>query len=115
MRLYSLSAAEREAMDTDINDSVSAGIIHPSSSLAGAGFFLLTKKEKSPGPRIDHRRPLDITVKNRHPLPFISSVFELLQGATTSTNLALRNVYHLVQIREGDEWKTAVNTHTGHI
>ncbi|KAI2661374.1 Transposon Tf2-6 polyprotein [Labeo rohita] len=40
--------------------------------------------------------------------------FERLQGASFFTKLDLRNVYHLVRIREGDEWKTAFNTPRGH-
>ncbi|KAI2647040.1 Transposon Tf2-6 polyprotein [Labeo rohita] len=42
-----------------------------------------------------------------------SSVFELLQGAKVFTKLDLCNAYHIC-IREGDEWKTAFNTPTGH-
>ena len=30
------------------------------------------------------------------------------------SKLDLRNVYHLVRIREGDEWKAAFNTPLGH-
>lgn len=30
------------------------------------------------------------------------------------TKLDLCNAYHLVRIREGNEWKTAFNTPTGH-
>ncbi len=42
------------------------------------------------------------------------SAFERLQGASFFTKLDLRNAYHLVRIREGDEWKTAFNTPRGH-
>ncbi len=44
----------------------------------------------------------------------MSSAFEILQGAWVFTKLDLRNAYHLVQIKEGDEWKTAFNTPIGH-
>ena len=44
----------------------------------------------------------------------MTTAFELLQGATVFTKLDLRNAYHLVRIRESNEWKTAFNTPTGH-
>lgn len=113
-RLYSLSAPERMAMEEYIQDSLAAGIIRPSSSPAGAGFFFVGKKDKSLRPCIDYRGLNDITIKNRYPLPLLSTAFELLQGATVFSKLDLRNAYHLVRIREGDEWKTAFNTPTGH-
>ena len=97
-----------------IQSSLATGIIRPSSSPAGAGFFFVGKKDKSLRPCIDYRGLNNITVKNRYPLPLLSSAFELLQGATVFTKLDLRNAYHLVRIREGDEWKTAFNTPTGH-
>jgi hypothetical protein len=55
-----------------------------------------------------------ITVRNKYPLLLISSAFAPLHGATVFTKLDLRNAYHLVCIREGDEWKTAFNTPLGH-
>ncbi len=55
-----------------------------------------------------------ITMKNRYPLSLIPSPLELLQGASVFTKLDLRNAYHLVRIREGDEWKTAYKTTSGH-
>ena len=53
-------------------------------------------------------------VKNKYPIPLLSSTFEPLTHATLFTKLDLRNAYHLVCIREGDEWKTGFNTHLGH-
>ncbi len=113
-RLYSLSGPEREAMDRYIRESLQTGLIRHSSSPAGAGFFFVQKKDGSLRPCIDYRGLNDITVKNRYPLPLMSSAFELLQGAQVFTKLDLRNAYHLVRIREGDEWKTAFNTPSGH-
>ncbi len=65
------------------------------------------KKDGSLQPCIDYRG-LKITVKNTYPLPLLSSAFERLQGASFFTKLDLRNAYHLVHIREGNEclWMT---------
>ncbi|KAL0180387.1 hypothetical protein M9458_025829 [Cirrhinus mrigala] len=113
-RLFSLSSPEQEAMDKYIQESVKAGLIRHSSSPAGAGFFFVKKRDGSLRPCIDYRGLNDITVKNRYPLPLMSSAFELLQGAKVFTKLDLRNAYHLIRIREGDEWKTAFDTPMGH-
>ena len=82
----------------------------PTSSPAGAGFFFVGKKDGSLRPCIDYRGLNEITVKNRYPILLISSAFNALQKACYFTKLDLRNAYHLVRIREGDEWKTAFNT-----
>ena len=97
-----------------IDDSLTAGIIRPSSSPAGAGFFFVDKNDKSLRPCIDYRGLNDITIRNRYHLPLIASAFKSPQGAKWFTKLDLRNAYHLVRIREGDEWKNAFNTPSGH-
>ncbi len=113
-RLYSLSAPEREALEKYLTESLAAEIIVLSSSPGGAGFFFVKKKDGSLHPCIDYRGLNYITVKNRYPLPLMSSAFEILQGAKIFTKLDLRNAYHFVRIKEGDEWKTAFNTPVGH-
>ncbi len=113
-RIFSLSSPERTAMDTYIKESLAAGIIRTSTSPAGAGFFFVGKKDGGLRPCIDYRGLNKITVRNRYPLPLMATAFELLQGASIFTKLDLRNAYHLVRIRQGDEWKTAFNTPTGH-
>eukprot|EP00064_Thunnus_orientalis_P012092 superscaffoldBa00001814_g12126 len=64
-RIFSLSAPETKAMEKYINDSLAPGLIRPSSSPAGAGFFFVGKKDKSLRPCIDYRGLNNITVKNR--------------------------------------------------
>ncbi len=108
------SAPEREALEKYLTESLAAEIIVPSSSPTRAGFFFVKKKDGSLRPCIDYWGLNDITVKNRYPLPLMSSAFEILQGAKIFTKLDLRNAYHLVRIKEGDEWKTAFNTPVGH-
>jgi len=107
-RLYNLSLPEKTTMRAYITESLASGIIRPSSSPVAAGFFFVRKKGGELRPCID------ITVKNRYPLPLMSSMFKPLTHATIFTKLDLRSAYHLVRIREGDEWKTAFNTHLGH-
>ena len=113
-RLFSLSAPERLAMDKYIGECLATGLIRPSSSPAGAGFFFVSKKDGSLRPCIDYRGLNDINVKNRYPIPLISSTFSSLQRAQYFTKLDLRDAYHLVRIKEGEEWKTAFNTLRGH-
>ncbi len=86
-QLYSLSAPEREALEKYLTESLTAGIIVLSSSPAGAGFFFVKKKDGSLRPCIDYWGLNGITVKNRYPLPLMSSAFEILQGAKVFTKL----------------------------
>ena len=113
-RPYSISGPKRKAMNEYISASLKARLIRPSSLLAGAGFFFVGKKDGSLRPCIDYSPLNEITIKNRYPLPLIASVFDQLQQAKVFTKLDLRNAYHLVHIREGDEWKTSFNTPSGH-
>lgn len=85
-------------MQKYLDEALAAGFIRPSSSPAGAGFFFVGKKDGGLRPCIDFRGLNEITIKNRYPLPLISSAFELVQGATIFTKLDLRNAYHLVRI-----------------
>ena len=113
-RLYNLSVPEKETTRNYISESLASGIIRPSSSPVAAGFFFVAKKDGSLRSCIDYRQLNNITVKNKYPLPLLSSTFKPLTHTTVFTKLDLRNAYHLVCIREGDEWKTGFNTHLGH-
>ncbi|KAK3506478.1 hypothetical protein QTP70_001561 [Hemibagrus guttatus] len=86
-RIYSLPIPEEKAMVEYINKALSQGYIRPSTSPAASSFFFVVKKD---------------------------GVLEHLRGATVFTKLDLRSAYNLIRIREGDDWKTAFVTPTGH-
>ncbi|XP_072771297.1 uncharacterized protein KIAA0040 homolog isoform X2 [Nerophis lumbriciformis] len=66
-RLYSVSGPERTAMKEYLTASLKAGLIRPSSSPAGAGFFFVGKKDGSLRPCIDYSPLNDITIKKTVP------------------------------------------------
>uniref|UniRef100_A0A8C7YUC9 ribonuclease H n=1 Tax=Oryzias sinensis TaxID=183150 RepID=A0A8C7YUC9_9TELE len=113
-KLYNLSGPEKKAMEDYIHEALALGHIRPSSSPVGAGLFFVEKKDKTLRPCIDYRELNQITVKDKYSLPLINTVFDSIQEASIFSKLDLRNAYHLVRIREGDEWKTAFNTPLGH-
>ena len=90
-RLYSMSGPERQAITDYIEASLKTGLIRPSSSPAGAGFFFVYKKDGSLRPCIDYSPLNTITINNLYPLPLMSSVFDQLQQAQVFTKLDLRN------------------------
>ncbi|KAL0165939.1 hypothetical protein M9458_037783, partial [Cirrhinus mrigala] len=112
--LYSLSAQEQLAMEEYVAEGLRSGTIRPFSSPAAAGFFFVKKKDGGLRPCVDYRGLNQITVKNCHPLPLTNTALDALSGAHFFTKLDLRSTYNLVRIREGDEWKTAFITPTGH-
>ncbi len=94
-----------------IEEELAKGFIRPSTSPTSAGFFFV-KKDGGLRPCIDYLN--DITIKYRYPLPLVPAALEQLQQAKYYSKLDLRNAYNLVRIREGDEWKTAFSTTSGH-
>ncbi len=113
-KIYSLSIPEQKAMEEYIEEALQQGYIHPSTSPAASSFFFVAKKDGGLRPCIDYRALNKITIKYRYPLPLVPSALEQLRGARIFTKLDLRSAYNLIRICEGDEWKTAFVTPTGH-
>ncbi|KAI2646312.1 Transposon Tf2-6 polyprotein [Labeo rohita] len=113
-RIFPLSQPESEAMNQYIREELAKGFIRPSTSPASAGFFFVKKKDGGLRPCIDSRALNNLTIKYRYPLPLVPPALEQLRMAKIYTKLDLRSAYNLIRIREGDEWKTAFSTTTGH-
>lgn len=61
-----------------------------------------------------HRLPRPQRSNYQVPLPLVPAALEQLHSAKCFTKLDLRCAYNLILIREGDKWKTAFSTTTGH-
>ncbi|KAL0146495.1 hypothetical protein M9458_058126 [Cirrhinus mrigala] len=113
-KIYPLSLPESKAMEEYIRKALSQGYILPSISPAASSFFFVSKKDGGRRPCIDYRVLNNQTIKFRYPLPLVPAALEQLRSAQILTKLDLRSAYNLIRIREGDEWKTAFVTPTGH-
>lgn len=62
---------------------------------------------------VDFRKTNDITIKDQYPLPRIDELQDELRSAAIYTKLDIKNAYHQIRIKEGEEWKTAFQTKFG--
>ena len=101
--LYNLSNTELGVLQTYLDDALAKGWIHHSVSPAGAPILFVPKKNEGLQLHVDYRGLNQVTTKNWHPLPLISKTLDRLSGAKLFTKLDLKDAYHRIQIKEGDE------------
>jgi len=109
-RIYNLSEFELRTLKAYIETNLANGFIQLSSSSAPA--LIVFAERTDGGLRLwaDYRVLNTGTIKNRYPLPLISEILDRLHGARIFTKLDLHNAYHLIKIKEGDEYQTAFRT-----
>ncbi len=112
--LYNLSQTELSELRRYLEDSLQKGWIRHSTSSAGAPILFVPKKDGGLRLCVDYRGLNAVTVKNRHPLPLITETLDRLCGSKVFTKLDLKDAYHRLRIKAGDEWKTAFRTRYGH-
>ena len=112
--IYNLSTKELEELRSYLDNALENGHIQHSVSPAGAPILFVPKKDGGLRLCVDYRGLNKVTTKNRHPLPLITETLDRLCGAKKFTKLDLKDAYHRIRIKEGDEWKTAFRTRYGH-
>ena len=111
--IYSLLEPECAALKEFIHDHLATGTIHPLQSPIGAPVLFVKNKDGALHMVVDYRRLNAVMRKDRYPLLHINDLLECLGKASIFTKIDLRNAYHLLCIKEGDEWKTVFQTHHG--
>jgi hypothetical protein len=111
--LYSMTELESQTLKKWIDKELAAGKIRRSESEAGAPVMFVKKADGSLQLVVDYRCLNEVTRKNVYPLPRQDDLMAQLQGAKLFTKLDLQWGYNNIQIREGDEYKTAFRTKYG--
>ena len=59
---------------------------------------------------VDYRQLNKLVILDKYLLPLMSELRDRVAGATIFMKLDLKDGYHLIRIKKGDEWKTAFRT-----
>ena len=111
--LYSLPRPELQALWEWLDENLSKGFIHASSSSAGTPILFVKKSNGSLRLCVDYRELSEGIVRNRYPLPLVRETLMPLSRACYYTTLDVHGAYNLLRVAEGDEWKTALWTWYG--
>jgi hypothetical protein len=90
-----------------IETNLANGFIQWSSSLAAAPILFPKKKDRSLLLCVQYPAHNLGGVKHAYPVPVISEMFDVVCGARIVASLGLWNVYHLICMKEWDEYKMA--------
>jgi len=112
--IYPLSQTELAALREFLEENLQKGFIRESKSPAGAPILFTPKKDGGLRLCVDYRGLNAITIKNRYPLPLITEIMDRVTGAQYFSKIDLKDAYHRLRIKAGDEWKTAFRTRYGH-
>jgi hypothetical protein len=111
--LYSLSRPELKELKTWLKENLSKGFIHTSSSPAAMPILFIKKGAGSLWLVVDYWGINEGTINNCYPLPLMQDTRMNLSRAKWFTKLDICRAYNLIQMAEGEEWKTAFQTRYG--
>ena len=94
---------ELEELRDYLGKNLSRGWIRESDSPVGAPILFVKKKDGSLRLCVDYRGLNAVTKKDRYPLPLIGEALDRLSTAKYYTKLDIKDTYHNIRIRDGDE------------
>ncbi len=101
--IYNLLVNELSTLRDNLEEFLEKRYIQRLTSPAGASILFLPKKNENLRIYVDYRGLNKIIKKNLHPLSLIGETLNRLQRVTVFTKLDIRDTYHRIRIRKGDE------------
>lgn len=114
VRPYRFAPAVKDEIEWQIKEMLNSGIIQKSVSPFSSSVLLVRKKDNTWRFCVDYRHLNAITVKAKYPVPIIDEFLDELSSASWFSCLDLRSGFHQIQLKPGEEFKTAFQTHCGH-
>jgi len=109
-KLYPLSPDELELLKEYLDEMQKNGKIRPRKSSAGAPIFFAKQANGKLRLVVDYRGLNAITIKDKHPLPLMTTLMEQVGTSQIFSKLDLKLGFNLLRVAEGDEWNTPFKT-----
>src|SRR6266403_257280 len=112
-KIYPLSVDELKELHRYIKQNLNRGWIREVQTGRASPIMFVKKKDGKLRLCVDYRALNKVTKKDRYPLLLISEALDRLSTAKYFTKLDIKDAYHNIRIKEGDEWKTTFSSSLG--
>uniref|UniRef100_A0A8R7VA35 Reverse transcriptase domain-containing protein n=1 Tax=Triticum urartu TaxID=4572 RepID=A0A8R7VA35_TRIUA len=114
IRPYRHKPEHKSEIERQVQELLQSGVIQRSHNTFSSPVILVKKKDDTWRMCVDYRHLNAMTHVSKFPVPIIEELLDELHGAVWFSKLDLRAGYHQIRLAEGEEFKTAFQTHSDH-